>query len=372
MKHLDENSLVDKVWEFGKRNILDDNQYNIDQKNLRSLRKKAADLGLTRIEIPKNQGGLGFNFKTRSKIFCILSTFDFGFSMSIVNTHSAALRLSQSASPQIIDYFFPKIHEDGESACTAMSEKDFGSDFFSIETTAVKNKNDWKINGQKEWIVNARHAKLAIVFVQTKSAGDKNGIAGFAVDLNDANAKRFEINSSYSQNSMGTGGFVLKNYTAKSDDMILPPGVAYKAILNEINLARVYVGSMCCHMLQHLLEITKDYGNKRASFGKKLFTHQSWRFAIADAEVDLTAAKLMVEEAEKQVAEQKDSQLSAAKAKIFATNVCQKHFPILLHKMGAAGFHSQYPFSQYIPAVQMASLMDGSTEMLLERVSRQS
>ena len=372
MKHLDENSLVDKVWEFGKRNILDDNQYKIDQKNLRSLRKKAADLGLTRIEIPKNQGGLGFNFKTRSKIFGILSTFDFGFSMSIVNTHSAALRLSQSASPQIIDYFFPKIHEDGESACTAMSEKDFGSDFFSIETTAVKNKNDWKINGQKEWIVNARHAKLAIVFVQTKSAGDKSGIAGFAVDLNDANAKRFEINSSYSQNSMGTGGFVLKNYTAKSDDMILPPGVAYKAILNEINLARVYVGSMCCHMLQHLLEITKDYGNKRASFGKKLFTHQSWRFAIADAEVDLTAAKLMVEEAEKQVAEQKDSQLSAAKAKIFATNVCQKHFPILLHKMGAAGFHSQYPFSQYIPAVQMASLMDGSTEMLLERVSRQS
>ena len=372
MTHLNENSILNQVWEFGKKNILDDNQYNIDQKNLRSLRKKAADLGLTRIEIPKNQGGLGFNFKTRSKIFGILSTFDFGFSMSIVNTHSAALRLSQSASPQIIDYFFPKIHEDGESACTAMSEKDFGSDFFSIETTAVKNKNDWKINGQKEWIVNARHAKLAIVFVQTKSAGDKNGIAGFAVDLNDANAKRFEINSSYSQNSMGTGGFVLKNYTAKSDDMILPPGVAYKAILNEINLARVYVGSMCCHMLQHLLEITKDYGNKRASFGKKLFTHQSWRFAIADAEVDLTAAKLMVEEAEKQVAEQKDSQLSAAKAKIFATNVCQKHFPILLHKMGAAGFHSQYPFSQYIPAVQMASLMDGSTEMLLERVSRQS
>ncbi len=371
MTHLDETSILEKVWEFGETNILDDNRYNMDQKNLKLLRKKAADLGLTRVEIPKNQGGLGFDFKTRSKIFGVLSAFDFGFSMSIVNTHSAALRLSQSASPQIIDYFFPKIHEDGESACTAMSEKDFGSDFFSIETTAVKNKNDWKINGQKEWIVNARHAKLAIVFVQTKSTGDKIGIAGFAVDLNDANAKRFEINSSYSQNSMGTGGFVLKNYIAKSDDMILPPGVAYKAILNEINLARVYVGSMCCHMLQRLLGVTRNYGMNRKSFGKKLFSHQSWRFAIADAEVDLTAAKLLVEEAEKQVVEQKDSQLSAAKAKIFATNVCQKHFPILLHKMGAAGFHNKYPFSHYIPAVQMACLMDGSTEMLLERVSRQ-
>ena len=130
MTHLNENSILNQVWEFGEKNILDDNQYNIDQKNLKSLRKKAADLGLTRIEIPKNQGGLGFDFKTRSKIFGILSTFDFGFSMSIVNTHSAALRLSQSASPQIIDHFFPKIHEGGESACTAMSEKEFGSDFF--------------------------------------------------------------------------------------------------------------------------------------------------------------------------------------------------------------------------------------------------
>ena len=370
MTHLDENSILEKVWEFGKKNILDDNQYNMDQKNLRSLRKKAADLGLTRIEIPKNQGGFGFDFKTRSKIFGVLAAFDFGFSMSIVNTHSAALRLSQSASPQIIDHFYPKIHESGESACTAMTEQNFGSDFFSIETTAIKSKHGWEINGQKEWIVNGRHAILAIVFVQTKNSGDKEGIAGFAIDLNNPSVDSFEINSSYSQNSMGTGGFVLKNYIAKNDEMILPPGVAYKAILNEINLARVYVGSMCCHMLQRLLEVTKDYGMKRVSFGKKLFSHQSWRFAIADAEVDLTAAKLLVEEAEKQVVEQKDSQLSAAKAKIFATNVCQKHFPILLHKMGAAGFHNKYPFSHYIPAVQMACLMDGSTEMLLERISK--
>ena len=95
-------------------------------------------------------------------------------------------------------------------------------------------------------------------------------------------------------------------------------------------------------------------------------------FAIAEAEIDLSAAKLLVKEAENTIGAPKKLQLTAAKAKAFSTKVCQKHFPILLHKMGAEGFQNDYPFSKYIAAVQMASLMDGSNEMLLERISRES
>ena len=227
-----------------------------------------------------------------------------------------------------------------------------------------------EINGQKVWIVNGRHANLAIAYVQTKSIGDKTGIAGFAVDLNRNGVKRFPIHSLYSQNTMGTGGFELTNYVATEQDLILPPGSAYKAVLNEINLARIYVASMCCHMLENLLRITKNYGSKRSAFGSPLKQHQAWRFAIAEAEVDCTAAKLLVKEAEKEASEKKDLQLSAAKAKAFSTKACQNHFPILLHKMGAEGFRKEYPFSKYIAAAQMASLMDGSNEMLLERISK--
>ena len=89
-------------------------------------------------------------------------------------------------------------------------------------------------------------------------------------------------------------------------------------------------------------------------------------------EIDLSAAKLLVKEAENTIGVPKKLQLTAAKAKAFSTKVCQKHFPILLHKMGAEGFQNDYPFSKYIAAVQMASLMDGSNEMLLERISRES
>ena len=367
---LRKHAIIEEAHAFGERNLINCNLETIDSKEHKRLRKLAAESGFTKIEIPESQGGLGLDFKTRSKVFGVLSAFDFGFAMSIVNTHSAALRLSQSASPRIIDHFFPKFHSSGESACTAMSEAETGSDFFSLKTTAIKKGTGWEINGQKVWIVNGRHANLAIVYVQTKSIGDKTGIAGFAVDLNRIGVKRFPIHSLYSQNTMGTGGFELTNYVAKEEDLILPPGSAYKAILNEINLARVYVASMCCHMLENLLRITKNYGSKRSAFGSPLERHQTWRFAIAEAEVDLTAAKLLVNQAEKGAYEKKDLRVSAAKAKVFSTKACQNHFPRLLHKMGAEGFRKEYPFSKYIAAVQMASLMDGSNEMLLERITK--
>ena len=367
-----EHPIIEKARSFGNQHLATLNIDNIDLNNHKKLRRLAANQGFTKIEIPKKLGGLGLDFKTRSKVFGILSTFDFGFSMSVINTHSAALRLSQNASPKIIDHFFTKIHSDGESACTAMSESDVGSDFFSLKTLASRVGHKWQINGRKVWIVNGRDANLAIVYAQTKKIGDKKGIAGFAIDLNRDGVKQFPIDGIFSQKTMGTGGFELHNYIANEEELILPPGLAYKEVLSEINLARTYVGSMCCHMLENLISITKSYGTKRKSFGNALNQHQTWRFAIAEAEIDLSAAKLLVKEAENTIGVPKKLQLTAAKAKAFSTKVCQKHFPILLHKMGAEGFQNDYPFSKYIAAVQMASLMDGSNEMLLERISRES
>ena len=365
-----EHLIIENARSFGNQYLATPKIDDINLNSHKKLRQLAASQGFTKIEIPEEHGGLGLDFKTRSKVFGILSTFDFGFSMSLVNTHSAALRLSKSASPNIIDYFFSKIHSDGESACTAMSESDIGSDFFSLKTLASKVGHKWQISGRKVWIVNGRHANLAIVYAQTKDIGNKKGIAGFAIDLNRDGVKRFPIDGTFSQKTMGTGGFELHNYMANEEEMILPPGLAYKEVLSEINLARTYVGSMCCHMLDNLLSITKSYGKKRKSFGSTLNQHQTWRFAIAEAEIDLSAAILLVKEAENSVDFPKKLQLTAAKAKFFSTKACQKHFPILLRKMGAEGFQNDYPFSKYIAAVQMASLMDGSNEMLLERISK--
>ena len=105
------------------------------------LRQLAAESGFTKIEIPESQGGLGLDFKTRSKVFGVLSAFDFGFAMSIINTHSAALRLSQSAPPKIIDHFFPKFTLM-EKVHVPQCQRQKLVQIFSLKTSAIKKETD--------------------------------------------------------------------------------------------------------------------------------------------------------------------------------------------------------------------------------------
>ena len=152
--------------------------------------------------------------------------------------------------------------------------------------------------------------------------------------------------------------------------MLYPPGQAFKNALNSINGARAYVAAMCCGMVGESLRVASAYGLRRETFGKSLHEHQGWRWSLADIAIDLDAARLLVDAAARQIDAGQDAQGTAARAKIFATRMAQKHIAALLHAMGAEGLRDEYPLMRHIAAAQLAGLVDGSTEMLLERVAK--
>jgi alkylation response protein AidB-like acyl-CoA dehydrogenase len=162
----------------------------------------------------------------------------------------------------------------------------------------------------------------------------------------------------------------LQGYVARSDEVLHPPGQAFKRALESINGARVYVAAMCVGMLQESLRIAQAYGQRRQTFGQPLAQHQGWRWMLAEAAVDLEAASALVQCAAQAIDEGSQSQDLAAKAKVFATRAAQRHLPALLHAMGAEGLRDSYPLMRHVAAAHVATLVDGSTEMLLERISK--
>lgn len=332
----------------------------------------AATLGLTGLQVPEALGGQGFSFALKARVCEALAKVDFGFAMSVVNTHNAAARLAQTASARVRDYYLPLLLSGQISGCTALTEPGAGSDVAAITTRARKTADGWVLTGEKNWIVNGRHAGAAIVFAQCGDANDGSGIAAFLVDLRGPDVRRYPIESVFSQHSIGTGGFVLNDAAMPADHLLLPPGTAFKSILNEINGARAYVAAMCCGMLDAALEQTAAYGARRMTFGKPLSAHQSWRQTVAQAQTDLAAAQALATQAIHAIQTGEDAQRVAAEAKIFAVQTCQRHVPALLHAMGAEGLRPQYCHTRHLGAVQMAALTDGSTQMLHERVARLS
>jgi alkylation response protein AidB-like acyl-CoA dehydrogenase len=162
----------------------------------------------------------------------------------------------------------------------------------------------------------------------------------------------------------------LQGYAAQADEMLHAPGLAFKRALESINGARVYVAAMCVGMLQESLRIAHAYGQHRQTFGQPLAQHQGWRWMLAEAAVDLEAASALVQCAAQAIDEGTQSQDLAAKAKVFAARAAQRHLPALLHAMGAEGLRDSYPLLRHVAAAQVATLVDGSTEMLLERISK--
>ncbi len=365
-----EREVLDSTRDFadtilGPRVALWDRNNAFDHATLR----EAAAIGLTALQVPAEMGGLGLAFSCKARIAEILAAIDFGFAMSLINTQNVAQKLARDAPADLATRYIPSLLSGERLGSTALTEPHAGSDFAAISTTATRDGDEWLLNGTKAWIINTVASDVLVVYAQTEPGRGGAGIAAFLVDGQRDGFTRSEPFALTAQHSIGAGGFELHNYRATNDEMLQPPGRAFKAALSSINEARTYVAAMCCGMVHKALEIAADYGRKRSTFGKRLGEHQGWRWSLGDADVDLAAAQQLVAHAVDLIDQGEDSQFAAAKAKIFATRMAERHLPALAQLMGAEGLRDCYPFGRHLIAARIAGFVDGSTEMLLERLT---
>lgn len=328
----------------------------------------AVALGLTRLQVPVAAGGLGLSFSCKARMADILGGADFGFTMSVLNTQNVAAKLAPDASPELALRYVPDLIAGRRFGCTALTEPGAGSDFAAITTVATKVSGGWRIDGRKAWITNAALADVIILYAQTEPGSGGRGMAGFVIDGRREGFVREPAFALGGQHTIGTGGFRLDGYLARDEEMILPIGKAFKSAMGSINGARTYIAAMCCGMVGEALRVASEYGESRHAFGKPLADHQGWRWRLAEAASELAACRLMVDSAAELIDRDADAQLQAAQAKLLATRMAERQLPALAQAMGAEGLREEQPFSRHLLGARVAGFVDGSTEMLLERI----
>lgn len=329
----------------------------------------AAELGLTRLELPVAWGGLGLPYSVKAKVAELLGAADFAFTMSLINTANVATKLARDAAPEVARRYVDDLVSGRRVGCTALTEPHAGSDFASITTQATRTPDGWRIDGAKAWITNATEADVVVLYAQTEPGSGGRGIAGFLVDGRRDGFVREPGYALAGQHAIGTGGFRLQGYLARDDEMLQPAGKAFKAALASINGARTYIAAMCCGMVGETLRIASDYGERRTTFGRPLADHQGWRWRLAEAASELAACRLMVERAAALIDAGEDAQLAAAQAKLLATRMAERQLPALGQAMGAEGLREHHPFGRHLIGARVAGFVDGSSEMLMERIA---
>lgn len=329
----------------------------------------AARLGLTRLEVPREHGGLGLPFSCKVRVADLLGAADFAFTMSLINTQNIAVKLAREARPEVARRYVPDLIAGRRLGCTALTEPGAGSDFAAITTLATRTPQGWRIDGAKAWITNASEADVVVLYAQTAPGSGGAGIAGFVVDGRRPGFHREPAFALAGQHAIGTGGFRLDGYLAADDEMLQPPGQAFKAALASINGARTYIAAMCCGMVGEALRIAADYGERRSTFGRPLAGHQGWQWRLAEAASELAACRMMVDRAAAMIDAGEDAQLVAAQAKLLASRMAERQLHALSQAMGAEGLREDHPFGRHLIGARVANFVDGSTEMLLERIA---
>jgi len=345
-------------------------QWERERRVGREVLAEAVALGLTRLQVPASHGGLDFSFRCKARVAEVLAAGDFGFTMSWINTQNVAALLARRAAPAVAARFVDDLVAGRRLGCTALTEPGAGSDFAAITTAATALPGGgWRISGTKAWITNAAEADVVVLYAQTQPGSGGRGIAGFVVDGRRDGFIRQPGYALGGQHSIGTGGFTLDGYIATADELLHPPGQAFKAALGSINGARTYIAAMCCGMVGEALRVAQAHGAQRHSFGVPLQQHQGWRWRLAEAAAELAACRLMVAQAAEAIDAGFDAQLPAAQAKLLACRMADRQIAALAQAMGAEGLREQHPFARHAAGARVANFVDGSTEMLLERIA---
>ena len=366
---VDEAALLDKAAGFSRDTVKPQAAaWERERRQPVEALRAAAALGLASLEVPKEAGGPGHRYMVKLALCEEMSRADMAFTFSLVNTHNVAARLALSPTARHRGVHVPALMKAEIFGGTALSEPGAGSDFSSIQTSAVKTADGWKLNGEKGWITNAAIGELFITYVQTDPAAGWRGIASFLVDARRPGFRRAEPYALSGGHAIGAGGFALENYLAPEEDLIAPPGEAFKLAMQGVNGARVYVAAMCAGMLAASLETALGHAASRETFGKRLLDHQGLNWSLGDVANDLEALRGLTLAAGRLIDRGEDAVMAAAHAKKFAGRVALARIADCIQAMGAAGLREEHGLGRHLACAKLAAYTDGSTEMMNERI----
>jgi alkylation response protein AidB-like acyl-CoA dehydrogenase len=334
----------------------------------RDALRAAARLGLTAIEVPREQGGQGAGFLAKTLIAEELARSCMAFAFSLINTQNLAARLARDGSPRQVERHLAPLIAGERIGCTGLSEPHAGSDFPAITTSARRVDGGWVLNGEKAWLTNAAIADVVTVYAKSDAGEGTASIAAFLVEVDAPGVERVGPYALMGGHAIGAGGLRLSGVRVDDDALFYPPGAAFKRALAGINGARTYVAAMCCGMVAESLRIALDYAERRHTFGKRLLDHQGLRWSLVEVATDLEAARRLTWRAAELIERGEDAVLAAAMAKKFAVRVAQQRLGECMQAMGAEGLREDHPIGRHIACARIAGYVDGSSEMMNERI----
>ncbi len=337
----------------------------------REIWNKAGEFGLLCTDIPEKYGGVGGDVRHEAVLVeelgrCGLTSF--GHNVHSILAHYV---LNYGSEEQKRDWL-PRMASGELVGAIAMTEPGAGSDLQGVKTRALRDGDDYVLNGSKTFISNGFHAGLVGVVAKTDPGRGAKGISIIMVETKDLPGYRVgRVLEKIGQHGWDTAEMYFDDCRVPASSLLGPAeGQGFAQLMQDLPYERTFLALGGVAAMEYALELTVDYTRSRKAFGQSLLEMQNTRFKLAEVKTTAHVARVFIDDCIQRLREGKLDTVTASMAKLWITEMQCRVMDECLQLFGGYGYMKEYPISQLYVDSRVQRIYGGANEIMKEIIAR--
>lgn len=326
--------------------------------------KGLAALGAYGICVPEELGGANLDYVTVALVLEEIAAGDGGTStaISVTNCPVNAILMRYGSAQQKQQWLTP-LAQGQMLGAFCLTEPHVGSDASSLRTTAVKEGDEYVINGVKQFITSGKNGDVAIVIAVTDKGAGKKGMSAFLVPTQSRGYVVARIEDKLGQHSSDTAQINFDDCRVPVENLIGKEGEGYKIALGALEGGRIGIGAQSVGMARSAFESALAYAKERQSFGTPILNHQAVGFRLAECATQIEAARQLIWHAASLRDAGRPCLKEAAMAKLFASEMAEKVCSVAIQTLGGYGYVNDFPVERIYRDVRVCQIYEGTSDV---------
>jgi butyryl-CoA dehydrogenase len=337
-----------------------DREHHFPAAELRGL----AELGCYGVAVPHEYDGAGLDYLALALILEEVAA-GCGATSTIVSVNNCpvcSILMAFGNEDQKQRFLKPLARGDMLGAF-CLTEPHVGSEAGGLRTTAVRDGDDYVLNGVKQFITSGKNGQLAIVMAVTDKAAGKRGISAFIVPTATPGYEVARIEEKMGQRASDTAQIRFDGCRVPATNRLADEGMGLKIALSGLEGGRIGIASQAVGMARAAFEAALAYSKERSSFGKPIFEHQAVQFKLADMATQIEAARQLIWHAAALKDAGRPCLKEAAMAKLNASEMAERVCSAAIQVFGGYGYVNDFPVERIYRDVRVCQIYEGTSEV---------
>lgn len=275
------------------------------------------------------------------------------------------------ASPEQKERWLPGLASGALIGAIAMTEPGTGSDLQGIRTSAVRDGDEWVLNGAKTFITSGIQADVVIVVARTDPSAGSRGFSLLVVERDDPGFTRGRQLDKVGLDAQDTAELFFENVRLPGDRVLGVPGAAMRYLMERLPRERLSIAAAAVAASEAAVRWTLEYVHERTAFGQRVADFQNTRFVLAELETETDITRAYVEKAALALNDGDLSAVEASKAKWWASELQVRATSRCLQLFGGFGYMLEYPIARAYRDARIQTIYGGTTEIMKEIIGRE-